>query len=635
VRFNIFLCFFLRMRLRRFLISEPIRSGEATGAERAGASRSTGHDDGMISRALALLVAVTVTVASTAALAVTAPPAGADLPVLVERTRPGPLGALGVVGDSVTQGTLGWLVNDLAAQGWGPLRLYAAPGVRIAPDDPGFAIPVVQQWRAGGFDPRVWIVGLGADDVGIYGTNANRARAAIRWMLDVVGPGREVVWPNITYPDRARQNTWNAALVAVAAERPNLHVFDWAGVVAQHPDWLEPDGVHLKFPRYQDRARLLASAALLLGRAQRTTSAPARTAAVGPPSALVPFTPRRALDTRAGGLSLRAGETRLVALARFVPAGATAAVVNLTVDGPRGDGFLTAFACGTGRPMVSSLNYRAGERRGAAVIAGVDTARRLCVYSYAATSLVVDVQGAFSPSATQRFTPLSPRRLLDTRARGIVGDGGVVRIAIPGANATPPTAVAVNLTAVGAAAEGYLAAWPCDARAPLVSNVNYRPVAPVANLAVVALGRSRQLCVRTLRRANVLVDLMGVFGASGLRFQAARPVRLLDTRVGTGGWRGAPASLQAVDVSARAVRGVPVGATALVGTATAVYPWGAGFVTTWPCAVSRPTTSTLNYGHQEVVANAAVVALGADRRACLATYVPGHLLFDLTGWFAP
>ena len=30
VRFSIFLCFFLRMRLRRFLISEPIRTGEAT-----------------------------------------------------------------------------------------------------------------------------------------------------------------------------------------------------------------------------------------------------------------------------------------------------------------------------------------------------------------------------------------------------------------------------------------------------------------------------------------------------------------------------------------------------------------------------------------------------------------------------
>jgi hypothetical protein len=30
VRFSIFLCFFLRMRLRRFLISEPIRTGETT-----------------------------------------------------------------------------------------------------------------------------------------------------------------------------------------------------------------------------------------------------------------------------------------------------------------------------------------------------------------------------------------------------------------------------------------------------------------------------------------------------------------------------------------------------------------------------------------------------------------------------
>ena len=31
VRFSIFLCFFLRMRLRRFLISDPMRAGDASG----------------------------------------------------------------------------------------------------------------------------------------------------------------------------------------------------------------------------------------------------------------------------------------------------------------------------------------------------------------------------------------------------------------------------------------------------------------------------------------------------------------------------------------------------------------------------------------------------------------------------
>jgi hypothetical protein len=34
VRFNIFLCFFLRMRLRRFLISDPIRPETVAGPHR-------------------------------------------------------------------------------------------------------------------------------------------------------------------------------------------------------------------------------------------------------------------------------------------------------------------------------------------------------------------------------------------------------------------------------------------------------------------------------------------------------------------------------------------------------------------------------------------------------------------------
>src|SRR6478609_1602764 len=93
-------------------------------------------------------------------LGVVARPAAADLPIYVETGTAGPDGALGVIGESSTQGMLPWIPDDLGAAGWGPLRLYAFPGVRIPADNPGFAIPVVQRWRAVGFDPRVWIIGL-------------------------------------------------------------------------------------------------------------------------------------------------------------------------------------------------------------------------------------------------------------------------------------------------------------------------------------------------------------------------------------------------------------------------------------------------------------------------------------------
>ena len=47
MRFSIFLCFFLRIRFRRFLISEPIGAGEATRPSDGGGRRTPGQDEGM------------------------------------------------------------------------------------------------------------------------------------------------------------------------------------------------------------------------------------------------------------------------------------------------------------------------------------------------------------------------------------------------------------------------------------------------------------------------------------------------------------------------------------------------------------------------------------------------------------
>ena len=132
---------------------------------------------------------------------------------------------------------------------------------------------------------------------------------------------------------------------------------------------------------------------------------------------------------------------------------------------------------------------------------------------------------------------------------------------------------------------------------------------------------------------DVLVDLLGTWGDTGLWYQPADPVRLLDTRAGAGGWLGAAASLQALDIPLDSVQGFPAEASAVTGTVTAASTWGDGFVTTWPCSSDRPNASTLNYGKFQTVPNAAVIALGADRTACAATFAPAYLLFDLTGWF--
>ena len=156
----------------------------------------------------------------------------------------------------------------------------------------------------------------------------------------------------------------------------------------------------------------------------------------------------------------------------------------------------------------------------------------------------------------------------------------------------------------------------------------------MANLALVKLGPGGELCLTTYASTDVVVDLLGTYGSGGLQYQAAVPVRVLDTRTGAGGWRGSAMGLDALDIDAAAVAGLPANAQAVAGTLTAASAAAPGFVTSWPCAEARPTASTLNVERGGTVPNAAIVGLGADRRICLASYAPTFLLFDLTGWYA-
>ena len=585
---------------------------------------------GAMHRRVAAVLAAAVMVAGVGALA---RPAAADLPIYIETGTPGPNGALGMIGESSTQGTFPWIPPELGADGWGPLRLYAFPGVRIPPDNPGFAIPVVQRWRAEGFDPRVWIIGLGANDVGFSTTSVPKATAYIDAMLDAIGPGREVLWINITHEHPDWQAAWNEALVEVAARRLNLHIFDWASIVAQHPDWLVSDHVHSTPTGYQQKAMLVSDATNVLMQANAVPATFAATSASGAKAGLVPVDPVRVLDTRVTGGSLGAGAVRQVDVSGAVPAGATAAAVNLTVDQPAADGYLTAWDCNGPPPNVSALNYETGQPRGAATVVALSPARTFCVFSFAATALVVDVNGAYTAGAGQRFTPLAPTRILDTRTSGAPGPSGIVRVTVPAVGGATPAAVTVNLTATGGAQPGYLTAFPCGSAPPTVSNVNHGVGAAAANLATVKVAADGSLCIFTLQRVDVVVDLLGAWGTSGLWYQPAVPARLLDTRTGAGGWLGAAASLQTLDMDMGAVPGLPPSAQAVAGTVTAATTWGDGFVTTWPCASARPTASTLNYQRGDTIPNAAVVALGADRKVCAASLAPAYLLFDLTGWF--
>ena len=532
-------------------------------------------------------------------------------------------GAIGLIGDSVLMGIDPWIASDLATAGWGPFHYWAGTGTRVPADNPLGAATVLRQWRAAGFDPPVWIIGVGADDVGFVGSSVAASEAEVELLLAEIGSGRDVVMATIQHHNALWEANWNQALRNVAARHPALHVVEWQAEADQHPSWSGGDGVHLSPAGYRVRSQRLVEATMPLQAAARLEPGPAPpVTASGAPSTFVPLATTRVLDTRATGARLAAGAERAVDLSGVVPNDASAAVVNLTVDGPAADGYLSAAPCGAGAGAGgSSLNYAAGRPRGAAATITLGPSARFCLTSYAVTDVIVDVAGAYVPGdAGSRFVPTAPTRLVDTRAGGRPGAAGVVVVTVPAGS----SAATVNLTATGPAAPGFLTAYRCDQPRPVASNVNFGPGQTVANLAVVAVGAAGRLCVFTSSATDVVVDLLGAYGPSGLRYQPAAPLRLLDTRDGTGGWSGRPAAFQPLDVPA-----VP-GAIALALTVATVAPDGDGFTTVYPCATAPPLASNLNTeAWSTATANAVVVA----SPACIVAQRRAHEVVDLSGWW--
>lgn len=112
--------------------------------------------------------------------------------------------------------------------------------------------------------------------------------------------------------------------------------------------------------------------------------------------------PCRVLDTRTGpqGPALFAGSTRTLVVSRAcgVPMGATAASLNVTVVSPTAPGDLRIFPAGVGPPLVSAINYGAGQTRANNVTMQLGPTGLISVLSEQATGtvdLIVDVNGYF------------------------------------------------------------------------------------------------------------------------------------------------------------------------------------------------------------------------------------------------
>jgi hypothetical protein len=362
----------------------------------------------------------------------------------------------------------------------------------------------------------------------------------------------------------------------------------------------------------------------------------------GPPpsAAYVPRAPARVLDTRSAGVGttvarrLESHEVLVLDLQAVTPPSTTAVSMNVTVADPVGHGFVTVFPCGD-VPNASNVNFAPGQAIPDLVTVQVNASRRVCLYADTPTNLVVDLQGTYETTSTAGFTGVTPARLLDTRAGGMVGADQTIEVQVAGRGGVPvgATAAALNLTATDAPRWGWLTAWSCSGVRPNVSNVNYTAIAPSPNAAMVPLSASGTVCIRAESAAHVIVDVFGFTGPSGSRFEARSPTRVLDTRLA-----GGPVSAEgvvAIDVVGPGK--APEGTTSVVLTLTATGPQGHGWLSVFPCSAAGSPgekTSNLNVAPGETRAAHVTVPVAADGTVCVYSRIRSHVVVDLAGSFA-
>ncbi|MFE5301102.1 FlgD immunoglobulin-like domain containing protein [Streptomyces sp. NPDC056632] len=215
-----------------------------------------------------------------------------------------------------------------------------------------------------------------------------------------------------------------------------------------------------------------------------------------------PVTPARILDTLTGvgAPKAKVGAARTVNLQIAgrggVPAtGVTAVVMNVTATNVTSSSYVSVYPYGTARPATSNLNVVRGQ-----VVANLVTvpvkSGKVTLYNHGGTvDLLGDVAGYFTntPGQGDRFVPLSPVRLLDTReygADGKLGPDSAGTLGVAGYGGVPETgasSLVLNVAGTDATAATYVALHPKLTARPTISNLNLVPRLTVANQVVVPI----------------------------------------------------------------------------------------------------------------------------------------------------
>ena len=208
-------------------------------------------------------------------------------------------------------------------------------------------------------------------------------------------------------------------------------------------------------------------------------------------------------------LLLHSGRKKVLLNATVVPAGPLS--------------YLTLWPTGQPTPFVSTLNALSGNVVANAAIVPAGAGGQISAFVSNNTHLVLDVNGYFAPPggfAGQRFFPVTPCRLLDTRDPSgelggpILSEGQIRNYNLPASSCGLPStarAFSLNATVVPDSILGYLTLWSTFQPQPYVSTLNAFDDPIVANAALVPAATGGSISSFVTNRTHLVLDTNGYF----------------------------------------------------------------------------------------------------------------------------
>jgi len=408
-----------------------------------------------------------------------------------------------------------------------------------------------------------------------------------------------------------------------------------------------------------------------------------------------PLNPTRILDTRtATGIdngAVRRGDGRLPLdpnpVNRFaetknhdlkvtgvagIPAfGVSAVLLNITAVQPPGGDWVSVFprppsfdifenqgTYGADPPAsTSNLNLTKGETVPNLVLAPVGAGGTIRIWNASASGMhiIADVAGWFDTGAPEtspdglRFTGVAPDRLLDTRPTPpgtnnrfqplddrelLVADSDPDTPGVP----ADAESVVLNITSVSPKGTGYVTVYPNGEAVPNASNLNVNPGITRSNLVVVRVGTDGKIRLKVFETdMDLIVDIFGYYGANGGLTTAITPVRVVDSRDGTGTPAGSFGPCETRSVQVADVFGIPHGITAIIVNVTAAQTDNGGYLTVWPAGLAKPPSSNLNWDPGRNTPNMVIVGVSPTGFISIFNECGGNaaVIVDVFGYVGP